>query len=76
VPRAEVASGLNRVAALPVGRGYASLTAAVDLTGWVARGEVGWRPRANVDLFAFGEVSQTWGRPVAAMAGVGARLRF
>lgn len=76
LPRADVASGLDRVAALPVGRGYASLTAGVDATGYALRGEVGWRPRHNVDLFAFGEVAQRWGRPVEAMAGVGARLRF
>lgn len=76
LPRADVASGLDRVAALPVGRGYASLTAAADLFGASLRGEMGWRPRANVDVFGFGEVAGRWGQPVTAMAGVGARWRF
>lgn len=76
LPLAHVASGLDRVAALPVGRGYASVTAAVDVAGAVLRGEVGWHPRANVDVFGFGEVAGRWGQPVTAMAGIGARLRF
>lgn len=82
--RAEVRQGLDRVDLLPVGRGYAELSAGVrgtpggDVLGY-ARGEVGYRPTSALSLFGFGEADVTLGGrllPPSWMAGIGARYSF
>lgn len=81
--RAEVRQGLDRVALLPKGTGYAELSAGVrgvggDVVGF-ARGELGWHPRDNLSLFAFGEADVTLGGrllPPSYQAGVGLRVTF
>ena len=69
-------SGLERVALLPVGTGYAEITAGVAHS-WQAgldafvRGEIGIKPRENVDLFGFAQADRA-----GAQAGVGARVTW
>ncbi len=69
-------SGLDRVGLLVPGSGFAQVTAGVS-KGWQSgldafvRGEVGFKPRENVDLFGFGQANLQ-----GAQAGVGARLTF
>ena len=78
--REEVRAGLDRVSLLPVGTGYAELSAGARGLGGSAvgfvRGEVGWRPAQRVSVFGFGE--GTFGGPLgpAWMAGVGARVSW
>lgn len=78
--RAEVRQGLDRAGLLPTGTGYVELSAGVraDAGGAAAfaRGELGWRPRENLSVFAFGEGTAGLRQPAAFMAGVGARLNF
>lgn len=82
--RAEVRQGLDRVDLLPVGRGYAELTAGVrglpegDVLGY-ARGELGYRPTSALSVFGFAEADLTLGgrlQPPGWMAGVGLRYSF
>lgn len=78
--RAEVRSGLDRASLLPVGTGYAELSAGVrslggDVTGYV-RGEVGWRPAPRVSVFGFGEGTFGGSLGPGWMAGIGARVGF
>lgn len=69
-------SGLDRVDLLPTGHGFANLTAGVNDAfggglGAFVEGEVGWKPRDNVDLFAFGKATL-----VGVQAGIGGRITF
>ncbi|NTX09057.1 hypothetical protein [Myxococcus sp. CA040A] len=68
-----VAEGLSRVLAeVPVRQGYLEAQAGVSsLSGWYARAEGGYRPLANLGLFAFTEANAR-----EQMAGVGARFTF
>lgn len=67
---------------LPVGRGYAELSAGVrglpggEVLGF-ARGELGYRPTQHLSVFGFGDVT-LGGRlqPPAWMAGLGLRYAF
>lgn len=66
--------------ALKPGQGYAELTAGArgqgaSIVGF-ARGELGWKPRSNIDLFTFGEATLARGAPPAWMAGLGARVTW
>lgn len=69
-------AGLDRAAKLVPGSGFAEVTAGIrndwqsGLNAFV-RGEVGFKPRENVDLFGFAEADR-----VGFQAGVGARLTF
>lgn len=76
MPLRAVEQGLARAEALTPGSGVAEVRAAVTLSDWAVRGELGWRPSSSTALFAFAEAGARWGAPVAAMAGVGARVRF
>lgn len=66
-------AGLQKVLdEVPVGRGYARIIGAYSsLSGPLARGEVGWRPRSNLGVYGFGQ----W-TPRESSAGIGAQLRF
>ncbi len=67
---------MDRVESTKVGTGFAELTAGVN-NSWdhgfnaFVRGEVGWHPAQNVDLFGFGQADMG-----GASAGVGARITF
>ncbi len=74
--REAVRAGLDRVDALVPGHGFANLTAGVNQQwggqlGAFVEAEVGFKPRENVDLFAFGKADLA-----GASAGLGARLTF
>lgn len=66
------------------GEGFAEVTAVARGEGSavaaLVRGELGFKPSANSELFGFGEVGLggTLGGPLAPqwMAGVGARVRW
>lgn len=78
--RAEVRAGLDRVSLLPVGSGYAELSAGArgiggEVVGFV-RGEVGWRPAPSVSVFGFGEATFGGSMGPGWMAGIGARVGF
>ncbi len=69
-------SGLDRVDQLVPGHGFANLTAGVNDVfggglGAFVEGEVGWKPRENVDLFGFAKADL-----VGVQAGIGARVSF
>lgn len=64
------------MSALTPGHGFFNVTAGVNDAfggglGAFVEGEVGWKPRENVDLFAFGKATL-----VGVQAGVGARVTF
>lgn len=69
-------AGLDRVGKLLPGTGFAEVTGGVR-SDWQSgldafvRGEVGFKPRENVDLFGFAEADR-----VGVQAGVGARVTF
>lgn len=69
-------AGLDRVGALLPGTGFAELAAGVShdfqkgLDAFV-RGEIGFKPRENVDLFGFAQADR-----VGVQAGVGARVTW
>lgn len=69
-------AGLDRVSKLVPGAGFLDFSTGVSkswqggLNAFV-RGEVGIKPRENVDLFGFGEADLN-----GARAGLGARLAF
>jgi hypothetical protein len=68
-----VRDGLGRALGMPVGKGYADLTAGIAQdAGMYVRGELGWHPIPDLAAFAFGEASTTapWD------AGVGIRYTF
>lgn len=82
--REAVETGLAKVDALEVGRGFAELTAGARGEGGAvvgfARGEVGWRPASSVSLFGFGEATVS-GASLSTMkpawqAGLGARVAW
>lgn len=78
--RAAVVAGLDKVDALGVAGGYAEVTGGLRGVGKdfaaFARGEVGYRPTANVSLFAFGDGTFRTSIAPAFMAGLGARVAW
>lgn len=78
--REAVAQGLDRVSLLPVGGGFASLSAGVAGVGRGVSGfgqtEVGYRPAAGVDLYGYGKVSVPLTLVPSYEAGVGLRARW
>ena len=74
--REEVRSGLDRARLLPVGTGYAELTAGLaqswggGLDAYV-RGELGWHPADGLTAFGFAQADR-----VGVQAGLGARINF
>lgn len=74
--REEVRAGLDRTAKLLPGAGFLDFTAGVNHPwagglGAFVEGDVGWKPRENVDLFGFAKADLA-----GVSAGVGARLTF
>ncbi len=73
---AELRTGLDRATLLPIGTGFAQLSAGMvkpwggTLDAFV-RAELGARPLANLSAFAFAEANR-----FGAQAGVGARVTF
>lgn len=73
---AEVRAGLERVHSLIPGSGFASVTAGLtkpwgaSLEAFVS-GEVGFKPRENVDLFGFARADLA-----GVVAGLGARVTW
>ena len=74
--REEVRSGLERAKLLPVGAGYAELTAGLanpwggDLNAYV-RAELGWHPTDTLTAFGFAQADRA-----GVQAGIGARLTW
>ncbi len=74
--KAEVLTGLDRVAALIPHTGFAELTAGVRVPFGAqpdafVRGELGWKPEESISLFGFAEAKLR-----EFTAGVGARKTF
>lgn len=75
--RADIADGLDRVDLLKPGAGFVNFDAGISLgSGAFANIEAGLKPAENVDIFAFGKVSQSWLGDTKAMAGLGIRILF
>lgn len=64
--------GLTRVSLLPVRSGYLEAQAgALTRVGLFVRAEAGYRASSNLNLFGFGQWSQS-----ESMAGAGVRVTF
>lgn len=71
MPRAITVAGLNRVSALPVGRGFVEGTIGWTPKIWHARLEAGYHPIEPLALFGFVEAGTS-----GPMAGAGVRYLF
>ncbi len=76
-----MAAGLDRVAALGVGEGYAEVeVGAVGQVGlppsFFGRLEAGWHPTPWADLFGYAQGTVRPGLPAEVLAGLGARVRW